>query len=102
MHVAEVEGAFSIGIFLFKKGSHLRLHDHPGMSVFTRQAALCMYMCRIVQLGIDSCYQVCRLALPWWQACGCLVHLRLHGVWRAGRLRARHKCSATLLPLVTD
>ena len=36
MHVAEVEGVFSMGIFLFKKGSRLPLHDHPNMSVYTR------------------------------------------------------------------
>lgn len=39
MHIASVEGAFSVGIFLFKKGATLPLHDHPDMSVYTRCAA---------------------------------------------------------------
>ena len=36
MPVAEVEGHFSIGLFLFKHGAKLPLHDHPRMSVYTR------------------------------------------------------------------
>ena len=29
-----------MGIFLFKKGATLRLHDHPDMSVYTRCFAI--------------------------------------------------------------
>eukprot|EP00892_Ulva_mutabilis_P000395 jgi/Ulvmu1/10356/UM061_0039.1 len=36
MHVAEKEGCFSMGVFLFKDGAALPLHDHPRMSVYSR------------------------------------------------------------------
>lgn len=39
MHVAEKKGCFSMGVFLFKDGANLPLHDHPSMSVYSRCAS---------------------------------------------------------------
>jgi quercetin dioxygenase-like cupin family protein len=44
MHVGNVDDSFSMGIFLYKQGAELPLHDHPEMSVYTRCAALIQAM----------------------------------------------------------
>jgi hypothetical protein len=40
MHLAAQEGHFSIGVFLFRDGADLPLHDHERMSVYSRYAPL--------------------------------------------------------------
>jgi plant cysteine oxidase len=36
LHIAEVEGSYSIGIFVFPPHAHMPLHDHPDMCVLSR------------------------------------------------------------------
>lgn len=43
MHLAEHRGHFSIGIFLFRDGADLPLHDHVRMSVYSRCARFPFY-----------------------------------------------------------
>ena len=64
MHVAEVEGVFSMGIFLFRKGSRLPLHDHPNMSVYTRCG------CALSACTNDKSVRVCPCVTR--SACWCM------------------------------
>ena len=43
MHVAEAAHRFEVGIFCFRAGAALPLHDHPRMSVYSRCAAACVH-----------------------------------------------------------
>lgn len=43
MHLAERQGHYSIGIFLFRDGANLPLHDHESMSVYSRCASQHLY-----------------------------------------------------------
>ena len=55
MHVAHVEGVVSIGVFLFKRGSALRLHNHPDMSVYTRYAPSHVCEPRLRAYTVEPC-----------------------------------------------
>ena len=66
MHLAENRGHFSIGIFLFRDGAELPLHDHVRMSVYSR--------CRRLQI---SC--VTSTAVMWQSLCSCVGRPQLQG-----------------------